>query len=378
MIEVAHRLKESTRVEDTLARIGGDEFTLLLNDVGSTTQALEVANRILASVSAPICVAGNNVQVSASMGLCLLDTSRSQCEEVLRDADIAMYRAKHQGGTRCVIFDDSMHQAAMLAVQRKAELKSAVQHSQFVLHYQPVIDLRSQQMHGVEALVRWQHPERGLLDPGEFIALAEETRLIVPIGAWVLRQACLQFAQWQHPSQLARPLLFSVNVSTRQLDAPDFLATLIDALNASELDPHSLQLEITESVFLDDAPRIGEIIREIRDLGVRIAFDDFGSGHSSLSYLERYPIDTLKIAQPFIHTMLRSQASADIVRCIVSLANALGMTVCAEGVESEEQSRLLVQFGCAFAQGHHYHRPIPADAIAGLLANQQVDQQEAG
>jgi diguanylate cyclase (GGDEF)-like protein/PAS domain S-box-containing protein len=374
LIEVAQRLKESTRIEDTLARIGGDEFTLLLNDVGSTAQALEVAQRILNRISTPIYLAGNSVHVTPSIGLCLLDPSRSLSEEVLRDADTAMYRAKQQGGMRCVIFDDSMHHAAMFALQQKAELKAAVQQSQFIIHYQPVIDLRTHHIHGVEALVRWQHPEHGLLGPADFIPLAEQTRLIVPIGAWVLHQACQQFARWQHPSQLAHPLVFSVNVSTRQLESPDFLAILIGALNASELDPHSLQLEITESVFLDDAARVGELFREIRDLGVRIAFDDFGSGHSSLCYLEKYPIDTLKIAQPLVHTMLQSPISADIVRHIISLANALGMQVCAEGVEVERQAQSLEQFGCTFAQGHLYSLPLLPDDITALLTATAVGQ----
>lgn len=258
-----------------------------------------------------------------------------------------------------------MHEKALANLQLKLQLGSAVEREEFRLSYQPIVDLQDRSIRGVEALIRWHHPERGMLSPGEFISQAEETGEIVQIGAWVLQQACKDFRRMLESSRT--PLHLNVNVSSRQLDEPTFLGQLMQIIEESEITPDLLQLEITESVFLKNADQTGILFREIRKLGVKIAFDDFGTGYSSLSYVDKYPIDILKIDQSFVQRMCGSTVNANIVQMVIRLAQAAGMSVSAEGVETEEQAIVLQQYGCHLAQGYLYSRPQPLDRIVTML-----------
>ena len=303
--------------------------------------------------------------VTASIGICEVASTYTEAEDILRDADTAMYRAKRDGANRCVLYDASMHEAALANLQSRQQLKLAVEREEFVLFFQPLLDLRDESLYGMEALIRWNHPSRGILAPGAFIALAEETGHIIAMGQWVLRQACRELARFN--ALCDHDLVMSLNVSTRQLDIPTFFADLKDALHDSEVDPTLIQLEITESIFLKDAERIGQLFRDIRALGVQIAFDDFGTGYSSLSYLERYPIDTLKLDQSFVQRMVKSSINAEIVQMVMQLARATGMKVSAEGVEEREQAAALVACGCHLAQGYLFSKPVPRDQMNALV-----------
>lgn len=365
LTEVAQRLKGCARAQDTLARLGGDEFTLLVNGLHDMQQALNIAQRMLDVINAPVLLAGMVLQVSASVGLCEVNSHYLDADSVLRDADIAMYCAKRQGGTQCVLFDQEMHRNAAVELLNKLELKTAVERHEFELHYQPLVNMKDQSICGVEALIRWNHPTRGFLAPGQFIPLAEEIGLIVSIGTWVLHQSCFDFRIMQRASQ--KPLYLSVNVSSRQLDEVSFFGDLERALRESGVAPKDLQLEITESIFLKEAERVGNLFRDIRALGVRIAFDDFGTGYSSLSYVEKFPIDTLKIDQSFVQHMVSNSVNADIVKMIIRLAHTTGMTVSAEGVETAEQADILSGYGCTLAQGFLYSRALSLNAMTRML-----------
>jgi diguanylate cyclase (GGDEF)-like protein/PAS domain S-box-containing protein len=373
LIEMGRRLKGCARVQDTLARMGGDEFTLLIGDLESMEQALEVAQRILEAIQAPFAVAGMAIQVTPSIGLCHVDGSYLEAEDILRDADTAMYRAKREGDGHYVIYDESMHTSALAALQMKQQIKAAVENMEFELYYQPLVNTVNHSIFGVEALVRWNHPSRGLLSPGDFIQIAEESGLILPLGAWVLSEACSHYGFLQSCS--ADRLFLSVNVSARQLDEATFLEDLIKVLEKNSIPAQVLQLEITESIFVKDAERIGKLFETIRALGVKIAFDDFGTGYSSLSYLERYPIDTLKIDQSFVQCLRKESNKSDIAEMIIRLAQGRDMQVWAEGVEEPEQEATLQRYGCTLVQGYLYSKPIDLKRIAVLLKNGMSKQQ---
>jgi diguanylate cyclase (GGDEF)-like protein/PAS domain S-box-containing protein len=366
LIEISRRIRACARLQDTVARLGGDEFILLIDDQQSAGDALEVGNRLREAIHQPVHLSGNILTVTASVGISQVNRSYSESENVLRDADIAMYRAKRNGNVGCVLFDESMHEKSVADLQLKVQLNAALERDEFELFYQPLVDLRDRSVRGVEALIRWNHPERGMLSPGEFIAQAEEMGLIVEIGLWVLRRACTDFRLLLDASPTAIHL--NVNVSSRQLDDPEFLGDLIRAIEESAIDPALLQLEITESVFLKNAELAGMLFRQIRELGVKIAFDDFGTGYSSLSYVDKYPIDILKIDQSFVQKMCGSTVNANIVQMVIRLARAAGMSVSAEGVETEEQAVLLQKYGCTLAQGYLFSRPQPLHIILSMLA----------
>ena len=321
-------------------------------------------------MAAPVSLVGNEVVVATSIGLSIGDYADP--EHMLRDADIAMYRAKNEGGARYAVFNDEMHERAMAALQSRIELRSAIEREEFELFYQAIVDTTTDRICGVEALLRWRHPERGLVMPSEFIGIAEETGSIVQLGSWVLHQACKHFSRWQQSLPTDRPFKYSLNVSSRQLDDSGFLADLRNALLQSGMQAHALELEITESVFVEKAERIGALFHALRALDVKIAFDDFGTGYSSLSYLERYPIDTLKIDQSFVQRLITGHANADIVRMIVELAHSLGMQVSAEGVEDVRQRDALRSYGCTTVQGYLYGRPIPFEEMDRLLLDDRV------
>jgi diguanylate cyclase (GGDEF)-like protein/PAS domain S-box-containing protein len=363
--EVSRRLLQCCRPQDTLCRFGGDEFTLLLDDVSGNDQAFQVAQRILEAMNVPMEV-GGGIVVTPSLGICEVGVHHGTPEDVIRDADIAMYRAKGNGGSQFIAFNEDMHRSAMAALQAKRSLKFAVQQKEFVLHYQPMVDTDTDRPVAIEALVRWQHPERGLLSPKDFIALAEETGLIVPLGSWVLRSACVQLRKWQDVFE-ELPARLSVNASSAQLAHPDFFLELVNVITETGVDPRCLQIEVTESILLEDTERISAVFSKMRQLGVQIALDDFGTGYSSLGYIERYPIDSLKIDRSFIERIQKETSHSYIIRMIIALAQGLGIKVTAEGVENQYQLETLRDFGCTVVQGHLLSAPLSADAMTEFL-----------
>ncbi len=368
LAEVARRLRLCARAEDTLSRIGGDEFTLLCEDLTHAADIVAIAERILVELAPPIRLANGDLLASASLGISFGDYTDP--EHMLRDADVAMYRAKKEGGSRYALFDDEMHEAARAALCTRMELRAAIEGGQLEMFYQPIVDTTDGQTRAVEALVRWRHPERGMIPPLEFIGIAEETGLIVPLGSWVLHEVCRHFCIWAGALALDPGFRVNVNVSSRQLEDNGFFEDLQRALEQNDVPPERLELEITESVFLKNADRVGALFNRIRSLGVRIAFDDFGTGYSSLSYLERYPIDTLKIDQSFVKRLATGHVNADIVRMIVGLAHSLGVDVSAEGVEEAHQRDALQAYGCTVVQGYLYSRPMPFDAMTARLSEE--------
>jgi diguanylate cyclase (GGDEF)-like protein/PAS domain S-box-containing protein len=366
LIEVARRLEACCRPRDTISRFGGDEFTILLDDIQSLEQVFAVAQRILEKLEEPFSAIGPGIAISGSMGICEVQAIHAKAEDPLRDADTAMYRAKLQGGGRYLAFNEVMHQNATALIQRKSQLKLAVQREEFELFYQPIVNARTLRIVGVEALVRWNHPSRGLLSPVEFIALAEESGTILPLGAWIFRTACQQLKHWQD-SLPGVPVLISINVSGKQLEEANFFPDLIDLLAETQVDARSLQIEVTETMLLKDPDRVAALFAQIRKVGIRIALDDFGTGYSSLGYLEKYPIDSLKIDKSFVDRLGEGSTKKNIVRMIIDLARDLGLEVFAEGIQNVHQSDALMEYGCNLVQGYLYSPPLPAGEMSLLL-----------
>jgi len=375
--EVARRLVQATRAEDTVARLGGDEFAVLVEEVPRLAVASHVAQRLQEALSAPMTVRGQEVFPSASIGIALYKPSYNQPGELLRDADIAMYRAKSLGRNRHEVFDTELHQQAVALLQLESDLRRAVRENEFRLVYQPILSLDGSRLHGLEALLRWQHPTRGLLAPGEFIQVAEETGAIVSIGAWVLREATLQARAWQRAYPGPEPLTMSVNVSSRQFAHPDLPRQVEGALAESGLDPSCLTLEITESVLIDNPLAAKKLLDRFSALGIRLALDDFGTGYSALSYLHRFPFHTLKIDRSFITGINNQGKDPAIVRAIVALADSLGMDAVAEGVETQAEEDLLRQLRCKYVQGFRYARPMNPEAIEAWLARPEAQPEPA-
>jgi diguanylate cyclase (GGDEF)-like protein len=363
---VTQRMLASVRGEDTVARLSGDEFAVLLCGSGSAEHAEIVAERVLASLKTPVTIGDHLIRAGVSIGLATSEACRSIDISPLRAADMAMYVAKSSGKGRLEVFEPSLHAAQVEREQLRADLHEALDAGQFELFYQPIVDLPTQTVAGFEALIRWRHPERGLVSPLDFIPLAEETGLIVPIGRWVLREATRQAAEWQAASPLGR-LRISVNVSVRQFQHPDLLGDISTSLLRSGLDPALLTLEITESLFVQDPANTAHKLEEIKELGVRLALDDFGTGYSSLSYLRRFPIDTLKIDKSFIDGVATSSEACAVAAAIVQLGQTLRMEVVAEGLEDADQLQALNDLSCPLGQGYHFAKPLPADDAQELL-----------
>jgi diguanylate cyclase (GGDEF)-like protein len=360
---VAARLRGSLRPNDVAARLGGDEFAVLLVDVDHE-QAFAAAERVLDAVASPFVLSRSNVAISASIGLVHATDARGSVD-LMRDADVAMYRAKSDGKNRVVSFEPAMQAQVARRLDLEIELRRSVESGDFVLYYQPLVDLDRVEAVGAEALIRWQHPTRGLLSPAEFVDVAEDTGLIVPIGRWVLEQATRDAACWQ--SATGRLVSVSVNLSPRQLHDPDLIQIVADALQHSGLPAESLVIEITEHLLLKDADLAQRRLGGLRDLGVQVAVDDFGTGYSSLAYLDRYPVDILKIDRSFVEPLARSAKSAALVRSIIDLAVALDIEPIAEGIEDAEQMDTLTALGCHLGQGYFFAQPCPADGIIELL-----------
>ncbi len=372
LIAIARQLERCLRTGDTVARLGGDEFAILLHDIEHFDDAIRVAERVLHELNSPFNLGGHEVFTTASIGIALSNTRYETAEDVLRDADTAMYRAKADGKARYEVFDMVMHARVVALLQLENDLRRAIEREEFCLHYQPIVALADGRVTGFEALVRWPHHERGLVRPAEFIPLAEETGLIVPLGRWVLREACAQMQSWQQLSPAHRRLKLSVNLSGKQFAQADLCEQIERALADTNFDPRCLQLEITESVLMENAKAVVPMLSRLRDLGVELAIDDFGTGYSSLSYLRRFPIHTLKIDRSFI--MRDDCENAEIVRTIILLARNMRKEVVAEGVETPAQLATLRALDCAYAQGYLFSPPQDVATTEQML-KRSLDQE---
>ncbi len=367
LMSMARRLEGCLRPGDTVSRLGGDEFAILLEDVRDQADATHVAERVQSAMGAPFTLSGQEIFSSASIGIAIAHSGYQNPDDLLRDADMAMYRAKAQGKARFAVFDSGMHTRAVALLQLETDLRWAIERQEFELHYQPIVSLGSGRIIGLEALVRWRHPERGLVSPAEFVPVAEETGWIVPIGSWVLETACQQLAHWQNELGCDPPLTMSVNLSGKQFSQPDLIPFIREQLQQWNIAPGDLKLEITESAIMENAQSVTERLHTLRALGVKLALDDFGTGYSSLSYLHRFPLDTLKIDRSFVMRMQDGGENREIVRTIVALGLNLGMDVIAEGIEEPSQLRDLRELGCKGGQGFFFARPLMAKDALTLL-----------
>lgn len=366
LVAIARRLEACLRPGEMLVRFGGDEFTLLLEEARDGRQATRLAERIHAALGAPFVVDGNEVVMSASIGIVLGGAGHERPEALLRDADTAMYRAKALGRGRHQFFDETMHREAVDILNLEMEMRRGLARGEFRVYYQPIVSIATGQVREVEALLRWQHPERGLLLPESFIPLAEENGLILQLGSWVLRESCRQLGAWDLDGA-ERPLGLTVNLSPRQLSKRDFLAEVSRTVEESGVQSRRLTLEITESVIMDDAVRAAGILTRMRDREMQISIDDFGKGHSSLSQLHQMPFDILKIDRSFVSAMGLRAGNREIVRTIVELGHNLDMRVVAEGVERPEQLAVLRGMGCDDAQGYLFSPPVPPASVVPLV-----------
>ena len=375
LIAVGERLAAGIRELDTLARvmpnslarIGGDEFVLLLEEVASEAGAVGVARRLQRAMAKPFHLDGHELFSSVSIGLAINQGRYERPEEILSDADTAMYRAKAAEKGSCQVFDPVMHTSAVRRWKMENDLRRAVERNELRLQYQPIVSLQTEQVVEVEALVRWQHPERGMVSPAEFIPLAEETGLIIPIGLSVMREACLQFKRWQTQMPECSALALGINVSGKQFAHADLVEQISGILKETGMDPRQLRLEITESSLMENAsPALARLAR-LRELDLQFHLDDFGTGYSSLSYLSQMPIGSLKIDRSFVNTMEAEPMNRSIVQAIIALAHSLKMQVIAEGVETRPQLDRLREFGCDCAQGFLFARPLDADNVLQFL-----------
>lgn len=364
---IAHRLQQCLRPEDTLARLGGDEFTMLIEEVTTPQTVITITQRIHQVLQQPFNLNGQEIFTNTSIGIALNHSHYRHPQDVLRDADTAMYQAKAAGKGRYAIFNQTMHKHVVQRLQRKNDLRRAIERQELILYYQPIICLQTGQLQGFEALVRWNHPEDGLIMPGEFIAIAEETGLIVPMGDWILREACEQIVKLQHHFPHLPHLQISVNISSRQLHDQRLMETLDQILVDTQIDPQHLKLEITESLLMDNLALATEVLVEFRRRQIQISLDDFGTGYSSLSYLHRFPINTLKVDRSFIMSMEPNDENSAIVRTILTLAHTLGLDVIAEGIETESQLTQLRWLGCELGQGYYFSPPIAPSKLIEFL-----------
>src|SRR5258707_380727 len=389
LIQIGQRLKESVRRadtvsrprmsdvperpanDDTLARLGGDEFTILLDDIRDPIEAVRVAERMQAELATPFVVNLQQIVISASIGIAVSPSPHTHAEDLMRDGDIAMYRAKRAGKACCEVSDTAMHENAVKRLQLETDLRKALDQGEFRVYYQPIMALQTGKITGFEALTRWQRPE-GILPPIAFIAVAEETGLIIPMNRQLLREACQHLRSWQSEFPSSPPLTMSVNITSREFAQPDLISEIRKCLDETGVDPGCLQFEIIETIAMDDAEKSGQVLAQLKALGVRLSIDDFGTGYSSLSRLRRIPVDTLKIDRAFISNMDTDPENREIVRAIIVLAHNLGLKVVAEGTEKEEHINLLKQFNCEMAQGYCFSRPADVQSMLKLLANNRT------
>jgi diguanylate cyclase (GGDEF)-like protein/PAS domain S-box-containing protein len=365
---LARSLRSWLRPMDVVARLGGDEFVILLDGMDAVGDAASVAERIEQGLRAPLKVGEREIFASVSIGIALSTTPYDRPDDVLRDADLALYRAKAAGRSRYALFDIELHEKAMARLQLETDLRRGLTRNEFRVAYQPIVSLNGQKLVGFEALVRWQHPTRGLLSPAEFLEVADDTGLMVPLGRWILKESLGQLAAWQTQHRDAGTLTMSVNVSGRQLIHPHLIVYVREALEAAGLAPARLRIEVTESVIMEHTEAAVERLHELRAFGVQLDMDDFGTGYSSLSHLQRFPLQAVKIDRSFVDRM-RGGSQTEIVRAILTLGRELGLDVIAEGVETIEQQTMLTDMGCPHAQGYYYSHPVGAEAAAGIIGS---------
>ena len=379
LVGVASRLEKCLRSSDTVARLGetftvarlgGDEFTILLDDIKESLDANRAAERLMKALAPPFVLAGKEIFTSISIGIAMSNSAYDEPEDMLRDADTAMYRAKSLGKARYEVFDADMRASVMARLQLETDLRRALERNEFRNVYQPIVALESGRIVGLEALMRWQHPTRGMIAPEEFIFVAEETGLIRELGWWSLREACRQMSKWRACSQASLDLTMSVNLSAKQLLQPHLVEEMKKLLGETALPPEALKLEITESAVMADPAAAAEMLQQIKSLGIRLAIDDFGTGYSSLSYLHRFPLDTLKIDRSFISGSGEGGDGMEIARTIMPMAKNLRLDVVAEGVETLEQVALLKRLQCKYAQGYYFSKPLAPEDVAPLLSEE--------
>lgn len=372
LAEVAQRLRDCVRPGDTVARLGGDEFAVILEHIESEEDAAWIAERIKQEVTQPFNIRGREMFVGVSVGIATSFTPYDHLDDLLAKADIAMYMAKSRGKGNHVRFDPEMHEAVLRQLALEEDLKHALENDELVVYYQPINDLESQRIVSFEALIRWIHPQHGLIPPNDFIPLAEQTGIIKEIGEWVLRQSCMQLSQWQAQYPHKPPLAMSVNLSGRQLSDPGLVDIVADAIETSGIAPRTLTLEMTESILLNDADGVVEQLERLRDLGVRLAIDDFGTGYSSLSYLRHFPVDVLKIDRSFVKGLGTEEQDLALVQAIMSLGDVMSLDTVAEGIENPEELHELQKIGCHLGQGFLFAKPAPPRDITTLLTGDTV------
>ena len=364
---IAGRLKTCLRPADTVARLGGDEFTILLENLKNTEETIKVAQRIYQELRLPFNLKGHEIFITVSIGIALSSTGYEEPGQILRDADITMYRAKEKGKARYEVFNKSMRTNALMLLQLETDLRRGIERQEFQVHYQPITSLRTGKITGLEALLRWQHPQEGLVSPAKFIPIAEETGLIIPIGHWVLREACQQLITWQKKFPDLPPLKMSVNLSGKQLQEPDLIEQIDRILEETGLEGKQLKLEITESVLMENVEAATSMLLKLRARKIQLSIDDFGTGYSSLSYLHRFPVNTLKIDRSFVNRMESDEDNSEIVKAIVTLAHILNMDVIAEGIETIDQCDQLKSLQCEQGQGYLFSKPLDKLAAEQLI-----------
>lgn len=367
LILLARRLETCVRQGDVISRFGGDEFTILIDNIRSSDEVIQVVRRIQDCLETPFSLNGNEVFVNTSIGIVLSNQTYQKPEEILRDADIAMYRAKSSGRSHYEIFTPQMHEQANRRLQMETELRLAMERKEFEVYYQPIVELSTRRITGFESLIRWIHPARGIISPADFIPLAEQNGLIIPIGEWILRESCRQLREWQQSDPLNSELNISVNLSCKQFEQENLIETVAAIIKETNIDPQNLRLEITESELVSNSTNPFETLNQLRDLGVKISIDDFGTGYSNLSYLHQLPINHLKIDRSFIKQINESQENLEIVRTILTLAQNLNFSVIAEGIETELQSEMLQELNCQIGQGYLFSKPVNALTAGKLL-----------
>jgi diguanylate cyclase (GGDEF)-like protein/PAS domain S-box-containing protein len=369
LVSASQKLATCLRSLDTVARFGGDEFVILLEDLNEESEAYQIAQRIIYQLNDPIQVVLQDVLMTVSIGIVFSNFSYTSPEDMLRDADIAMYKAKSLGKARYVVFNESMRTDLVDRIKIESDLRLCLESQQFTLHYQPIYSTKENRMIGVEALLRWQHPQRGFISPTEFIPIAEETDLIMPLGLWALREACSQMHIWHQKYPKNPPLVVSVNISTKQLSRPDFPDEVIKILEDTGLDPRQLKIEITESIFMENSETVTSVFEKLHEKGIEIYIDDFGMGYSSLGYLQRLSVNAIKIDRSFVNGLDHGDSTQEIVNAIIRLSQNLGMELIAEGVETIEQQNCLTQLGCKYQQGFLLSKPVDANTIETLLSH---------
>ena len=368
LIAMARRLENCTREVDMVARLGGDEFAILLDGIQDAEEATKMAQRVQEKMQSAFNLNGHEVFTTASIGIALSFTGYDHPENILRDADTAMYRAKAQGKACYEVFDKGMHTRAVYLLQMETALRRALEREEFRVYYQPIVSLDNGHLAGFEALVRWQHPERGFVSPADFIPMAEDTGLIIPIGAWILKRACQQLSQWQWQSPANRSLFMSVNLSGKQVAGEEIVDQIEQVLRETGVEPRHLKLEITESAVMENAEHAVSLLKRLKAIGVQLSIDDFGTGYSSLGYLHKFPLDTLKIDRTFIGRIDEAEENVEIVRTVVTLAENMGMDVVAEGVETLGQLVQLRKLKCQYGQGYLFSRPVDAESAGAWIS----------